>query len=167
MSDEPGTFPAFDLSECEQQILDLYACAPLLSAAQNEQATALQDQLCRAAWATAQQRERAHVLAMSLALLLERERRGSRLPQSDIFQPCANASESHGGAPMQEHELRVGDELVLEGGTRLTILAVEGGEALLGITPAHPGDEAGPRACSRFPLPRPRQARPGDPMKER
>ncbi len=35
---------------------------------------------------------------------------------------------------MQEHALGVGDELVFEGGARLTILAVEAGEVLLGIT---------------------------------
>jgi hypothetical protein len=35
---------------------------------------------------------------------------------------------------MQEHALRVGDELVIQGHVRLTVLAVEGDEVLLGIT---------------------------------
>ncbi len=47
---------------------------------------------------------------------------------------------------MQEHALGVGDELVIEGGLRLTILAVEAGEVLLGITAPKPSDGAGPEA---------------------
>jgi hypothetical protein len=43
---------------------------------------------------------------------------------------------------MQQQALGVGDELVL-GGIRLTLLAVEGGEALFGIIPPPPGDEEG------------------------
>jgi hypothetical protein len=47
---------------------------------------------------------------------------------------------------MQEHDLEVGDELVIEGGIRLTILAVEAGEVLLAITAAEPSDVADPEA---------------------
>jgi hypothetical protein len=35
---------------------------------------------------------------------------------------------------MQEHALRVGDELVIQGHGRLTVLAVEGDEVVVGIT---------------------------------
>ena len=45
---------------------------------------------------------------------------------------------------MQQHALGVGDELVIEGGIRLTILAVEAGEVLLGITTPKPSAVAGP-----------------------
>jgi hypothetical protein len=52
---------------------------------------------------------------------------------------------------MQEHTLGVGEELVFEGGTRLTILAVEAGEALLAITAPNPATRpprlAGPPTC--------------------
>jgi hypothetical protein len=41
---------------------------------------------------------------------------------------------------MQEYALCVGDELVLEGGIHLALLAVEGSEALLAITLPHPDD---------------------------
>jgi hypothetical protein len=44
---------------------------------------------------------------------------------------------------MQEHILGVGDELVIEGDIRLTILAVEAGEVLLAITCPEPSDAAG------------------------
>ena len=47
---------------------------------------------------------------------------------------------------MQEHELEVGEELVIEGGIRLTLLAVEAGEVLLGVTASEPSDVAGPEA---------------------
>jgi hypothetical protein len=50
---------------------------------------------------------------------------------------------------MQEHVLKVGEELVIEGGTCLTLLAVEAGEVLLGITASEPSDVAGPQAGSR------------------
>jgi hypothetical protein len=46
---------------------------------------------------------------------------------------------------MQEHALEVGEELVLAGGIRLTLLAVEAGEALLGITAPEPSDVGGPQ----------------------
>ena len=39
---------------------------------------------------------------------------------------------------MQEHVLEVGEELVIEGGVCLTLLAVEAGEVLLGITAPEP-----------------------------
>ena len=45
---------------------------------------------------------------------------------------------------MQEQALRVGEELVIEGSFRLTLLAVEAGEVLLGITAPEPSDMAGP-----------------------
>ena len=48
---------------------------------------------------------------------------------------------------MQEHVLKVGEELVIEGGTCLTLLAVEAGEVLLGITASEP-TEAGYRRSS-------------------
>ena len=41
---------------------------------------------------------------------------------------------------MQEHLLEVGQELVIEGGVCLTLLAVEAGEVLLGITAPEPSD---------------------------
>jgi hypothetical protein len=47
---------------------------------------------------------------------------------------------------MQEHALEVGEELVVEGGSSLTLLAVEAGEVLLGITAPEPSDGAGPEA---------------------
>ena len=50
---------------------------------------------------------------------------------------------------MQEHVLEVGQELVIEGGIRLTLLAVEAGEVLLGVTAPEPSDGAGPEAGSR------------------
>jgi hypothetical protein len=50
---------------------------------------------------------------------------------------------------MQEHVLEVGEELVIEGGIRLTLLAVEAGEVLLGITAPEPSDGAGPEAGYR------------------
>ena len=50
---------------------------------------------------------------------------------------------------MQEHVLEVGQELVIEGGIRLTLLAVEAGDVLLAITAPEPSDVAGPQAGSR------------------
>jgi hypothetical protein len=50
---------------------------------------------------------------------------------------------------MQEHALGVGEELVIGGGIRLTVLAVEAGEVLLAITAPGPGDGGGPEACQR------------------
>jgi len=44
---------------------------------------------------------------------------------------------------MQEHALGVGDDLVTEGGIRLTILAVEADEVLLGLTGLETSDVAG------------------------
>ena len=52
---------------------------------------------------------------------------------------------------MQEHALGVGDELVIEGSVRLTLLAVEAGEVLLAITAPEPGGVAGPEAGCRPP----------------
>jgi sRNA-binding carbon storage regulator CsrA len=52
---------------------------------------------------------------------------------------------------MQEHDLGVGDELVIEGGIRLTVLAVEAGEVLLGITAPEPSDVAGQEARQQRP----------------
>jgi len=50
---------------------------------------------------------------------------------------------------MQEHLLEVGQELVIEGGLCLTLLAVEAGEVLLGVTAPEPGDGGGPQAGYR------------------
>ena len=50
---------------------------------------------------------------------------------------------------MQEHALGVGEELVIEGGIRLTVLAVEAGEVLLAISVPEPGDVEGPNAGDR------------------
>ena len=50
---------------------------------------------------------------------------------------------------MQEHALGVGEELVIEGGIRLTLLAVEADEVLLAITAPEPSDGAGPEAGCR------------------
>ncbi len=56
---------------------------------------------------------------------------------------------------MQEHALGVGEELVFEGGTRLTILAVEAGEVLLGVTAPNPATwEARTPATPYLPAPR-------------
>jgi hypothetical protein len=46
---------------------------------------------------------------------------------------------------MQDHALRVGEELVIQGHIRLTILAVEQGKVVFGITPK-PNDMRGPVA---------------------
>lgn len=43
---------------------------------------------------------------------------------------------------MQDHALQVGEELVIQGHVRLTILAVDGDEIILGIT-AEPNDVQG------------------------
>ena len=51
---------------------------------------------------------------------------------------------------MQVHALRVGDELVIPGHIRLTILAVEEGKVVLGIT-AEPNHVRGPLARQRRP----------------
>ena len=62
---------------------------------------------------------------------------------------------------MQEHVLELGDELVIEGGVRLTLLAVEAGEVLLGITAPEPAAwEARRPATARRPAPRGRSAPP-------
>jgi hypothetical protein len=61
---------------------------------------------------------------------------------------------------MQDHALRVGEQLVIQGHVRLTVLAVEEGEVLLGITP-DPNGVRGPvvrpgrprRAAVPAPLP--------------
>ena len=45
---------------------------------------------------------------------------------------------------MPEHALGVGEELDIGGGIRLTVLAVEAGEVLLGLTFPEPGDVGGP-----------------------
>ncbi len=44
---------------------------------------------------------------------------------------------------MQEHVLKVGDELVIEGDIRLTLLAVEADEVLLVLIAPEPSDGAG------------------------
>jgi hypothetical protein len=50
---------------------------------------------------------------------------------------------------MHEQWLEVGEELVIGGGISLTLLAVEAGEVLLGITAPEPSDVAGPEAGDR------------------
>jgi len=50
---------------------------------------------------------------------------------------------------MQEHVLEVGAQLVIAGGIRLTLLAVEAGDVLLGLTGSEPSEWAGPQAGSR------------------
>jgi hypothetical protein len=53
---------------------------------------------------------------------------------------------------MPDHVLRVGEELVIEGRIRLTILAVEEGKILFGITTAaEPSGVRGPVARQRRP----------------
>ena len=49
---------------------------------------------------------------------------------------------------MQDHSLRVGEELVIQGHVRVTILAVDQDEVLLGIT-AEPNSVPGPVARQR------------------
>ena len=62
---------------------------------------------------------------------------------------------------MQEHVLEIGEELVIEGGICLTLLAVEAGEVLLGITASEPSGVGGPEAgYARRPAPRRRAAPP-------
>ena len=62
---------------------------------------------------------------------------------------------------MQEHVLEVGEELVIEGGVCLTLLAVEAGEVLLGIAAPEPAAwEAQRPAAARHPAPRGRSAPP-------
>jgi hypothetical protein len=50
---------------------------------------------------------------------------------------------------MQDHVLRVGEELVIEGRIRLTILAVEEGRVLFGIAAAQPSGVRGSVARQR------------------
>jgi hypothetical protein len=50
---------------------------------------------------------------------------------------------------MQEYALAVGEELVIEDGIRLTLLAVEAGEVLLGVNAPEPGGGGGPQAGDR------------------
>ena len=50
---------------------------------------------------------------------------------------------------MQEHVLEVGQELVIEGGFCLTLLAVEADEVLLGVTALEHSDVADPEAGYR------------------
>jgi hypothetical protein len=52
---------------------------------------------------------------------------------------------------MQEHTLGVGEELVIEGGIRLTILAVEEDRVFFGIAAAEPSGVSGPVARQRRP----------------
>ncbi len=47
---------------------------------------------------------------------------------------------------MREHALAVGEELTIGGGIRLTVLAVEAGGVLLGISAPDPCDGGGPEA---------------------
>jgi hypothetical protein len=62
---------------------------------------------------------------------------------------------------MQEYVLGVGEELVIEGGIRVTILAFEAGEVLLSITAPEPGTwDARRPATARRPAPRGRSAPP-------
>jgi hypothetical protein len=50
---------------------------------------------------------------------------------------------------MQEHALGVGEELVIEGGIRLTVVAVEADAVLLDISVPEPSDGAVPEAGYR------------------
>jgi hypothetical protein len=52
---------------------------------------------------------------------------------------------------MQDHALRVGEELVIEGHICLTILAVEEGKVQFGISAAEPSGVRGPVARQRRP----------------
>ena len=59
---------------------------------------------------------------------------------------------------MQDHSLRVGDELVIQDHIRLTILAVEEDEVFLGITAEPtglPGPVARPWRLRLIPVPEP------------
>jgi hypothetical protein len=78
--------------------------------------------------------------------------------ETALFPQRANSSVRHGGTPMHEHLLEVGEELVIGGDITLTLLAVEAGEVLLGITAPEPGDVAG--APPPPPRPGPRQVPP-------
>src|SRR5262249_6291518 len=72
--------------------------------------------------------------------------RAGRAAHTALFPQSANSSEPHGGTPMQEHVLEVGEELVMEGGICLTLLAAEAGEVRLGVAACDPSDVAGPEA---------------------
>jgi hypothetical protein len=50
---------------------------------------------------------------------------------------------------MQVHALGVGDELVIDGHIRLTLLAVEAGETLLAFAASETNDVASPEAQQR------------------
>jgi sRNA-binding carbon storage regulator CsrA len=52
---------------------------------------------------------------------------------------------------MQDHALRVGEHLVLGGHIRLTVLAIQGGEVVLGITAPEPVEVACPEAGHHTP----------------
>jgi hypothetical protein len=62
--------PVLDLSECEQRVKDLEACLVPLSPSQRESATALQERIWAALWATTEDRSRAQGQVVRLEWLI-------------------------------------------------------------------------------------------------
>jgi hypothetical protein len=72
VSGEQAAGARIDLSASQLLIWRLLLQGHPLSAAQRESAAALEEQLCAAPWATAEERNWAQVLVLRLALLLGR-----------------------------------------------------------------------------------------------
>src|SRR5262249_16583054 len=63
----------------------------------------------------------------------------------------AHSPEPHGGTAMQAHTLGVGEELVIAGGIRLTVLPVAAAQVLLGLTAPEPSGGGAPPAVGGSP----------------